>query len=172
MSLLERLLEHYEKLSGPDINHLRATLRTNYRCVKEILELPSSLFYQSKLIPAARGILPHPKAPYPLVFVCSSLQKVTKCVESDTSDIEARILIRKMIELLDPWPREWRYRCLEDVCVMAISRRQVINIPAVLQPALAIGCEICTFPDVDICPKTHPKDRSPVAEEDTIVSNL
>jgi len=55
---------------------------------------------------------------------------------------------------------------------LAISRRQVINIPAVLQPALAIGCEICTFPDVDICPKTYPKDRSPVAGEDTIVSNL
>ena len=125
-SLLERLLEQYEKLSGPDINHLRATLRTNYRCVKEILELPSSLFYQSKLIPAARGILPHPKAPYPLVFVCSSLQKVTKCVESDTSDIEAQILISKLIKFLDPWPKEWRHRRLEDVCVMAISRRQVI----------------------------------------------
>ena len=28
------------------------------------------------------------------------------------------------------------------------------------------------FPDADICPKTHPKNRPPVAEEDTIVSNL
>ena len=128
MSLLERLLEHYKKLSGPAINQLSATLRTNYRCVEEILELPSSLFYQSQLIPAARGILPHPKAPYPLIFVCSSLQKVTECVESDTNEIEAQLLISKLIELLDPWPREWRYRRLEDVCVMAISRRQVIKL--------------------------------------------
>ena len=52
------------------------------------------------------------------------------------------------------------------------NQQKTGNIPAVLQPVLAIGCEICTFPDVDIYPKRHPKDRSPVAKEVTIVSNL
>ena len=52
---------------------------------------------------------------------------MTECVESDTNEIEAQLLISKLIEFLDPWPREWRSRRLDDVCVMAISRRQVIN---------------------------------------------
>jgi len=52
------------------------------------------------------------------------------------------------------------------------NQQKTGNFPAVLQPALAIGCELYTFPDADICPKTHPKDTSPVAEENTVVSNL
>ena len=128
-SLLERLLQHYTGLSGTAINQFSAPLRRNYRCTKEILELPSKLFYQSKLIPAARGVFPHPNAPYPLIFVCSSIQKVTSHIESDTSAIEAQLLISKLVEFLHEWPhREWKRRRLEEVCVMAISRRQVTHL--------------------------------------------
>ena len=152
-SLLERLLDHYKELNCTAINQLSVPLRRNYRCTKEILELPSKLFYQSKLIPTARGVFPHPNAPYPLIFVCSSIQKVTSHIERDTSDFEAQLLISKLVEFLHEWPhREWKRRRLEDVCVMAISRRQVTQF---MCDTLQVHSRY-TLNNSDICPEEHP----------------
>ena len=172
-SLLERLLEHYNKLGDTALNQFSAPLRRNYRCTEEVLELPSKLFYQSKLIPAAHGVLPHPNAPYPLVFVCSSIQKVTKCIENDTSGIEAQLLISKLVEFLHEWPhREWKRRRLEDVCVMAISRRQVTQFIPRFTSACSHKCVSISLNNSDICSETHPERKPPVAEKNSTVSNL
>ena len=172
-SLLERLLEHYNKLGDTALNQFSAPLRRNYRCTKEVLELPSKLFYQSKLIPAARGVLSHPNAPYPLVFVCSSIQKVTSCIENDTSDTEAQLLISKLVEFLREWPhKEWKRRRLEDVCVMAISRRQVTQFIPRFTSACSHKCVTISLNNADICSEIHPERKPPVAEKNSTVSNL
>ena len=118
-SLLQRLCQDYAKLG--QLNHI-AKLRTNYRCHKDLLQLSSDLFYcQSKLIPA--GHIPlHPKHKYPLEFICSNVC-ATDAGDEDTNEHEADILLTEMQKLFrSGWHKEW---LLKDVCIMALSRRQV-----------------------------------------------
>ena len=98
LSLLERLQLEYEKIGRPAKDYL-LTLCTNYRCHKDILAIPHQLFY-SGLKSKARKADTHPKAPYPLLFVCSNLNS-NVC----SREIEARILLEQVSVFIQHWPR-------------------------------------------------------------------
>ena len=103
-SLLERLFTRYENLGQMTMTH-SATLLTNYRCHPSILMLASSLFYESTLLSRVYRET-HPKAPYPLVFDCTSIE----CDEKSFSNCpaenkkEAEMLIKKLISFIQTWP--------------------------------------------------------------------
>ena len=102
--LLERLFSHYKSLeSSKSKNHHTSTLLTNYRCHPSILMLSSSLFYECALLSRSKSV-PHPNAPYPLVFVCTSLQQSGFACLPDRCEKEADILLARAIEFLNSWP--------------------------------------------------------------------
>ena len=118
-SLLERLLELYHKADGGAMDYV-AKLCTNHRCHRDILDLPSKLFYNSSLVPMS-GVQLHPLTPYPLLFICSSLSD-PKESPSDICRKEAAIILQQL--KLFATSGDTR-RFLEGSCVMALSRRQV-----------------------------------------------
>ena len=102
--LLERLFSHYKSLETSKTSRLHtSTLLTNYRCHPSILMLSSSLFYECALLSRSTSI-PHPNAPYPLVFVCTSLQQSGFADLPDKCEREADILLARAIEFLKSWP--------------------------------------------------------------------
>ena len=89
-----------------------------------ILRLPSNLFYDCSLLTRSEQSDPHPKAPYPLVFVCSSLNKHDTCL-SGSSESEAKIVVKYTEELLQEWPHGWGRFRPQDICIMTQNNQQV-----------------------------------------------
>ena len=119
-SLLERLYDYYNA-NGHLRNSHTATLLTNYRCHPSILMMASSLFYEHTLVSRSASEA-HPKAPYPLVMVCTSFEEkgfenlpVENCKE-------ATLLISKMIEFIHSWPRE---ELKQPIGLLASTKQQV-----------------------------------------------
>ena len=98
LSLLERLQLEYDKIGGPAKDY-SVTLSTNYRCHKDIIAIPRELFY-SELKGKARKADPHPKAPYPLLFVCSNLSS-NVCLP----ELEANVLLHQVNFFIQHWPK-------------------------------------------------------------------
>ena len=119
VSLLERLHHAYKDAGRKSYDHI-AHLCINYRCHKDIHELSSWLFYGPSLIPMAKAIT-HLDAPYPLVFVCSSVADPIP-VADDTSMREAEILIDELREFCKKGDTQ---SFLKGTCFMALSRGQV-----------------------------------------------
>ena len=122
LSLLERLQIEYEKIGGPALDYL-VTLSTNYRCHKDILAIPHQLFY-SGLKSKARKADVHPKAPYPLLFICSNL--TTDVCSPET---EAHVLLEQVNFFVQHWPRSssWGdYDLKKKVAVVTSTRPQVL----------------------------------------------
>ena len=124
-SLLERLHKHYETLGGMSQQH-SISLLTNYRCHSGILTLPSSLFYGSTLQCRVPEESAHPDAPYPLVFVCSSLDASIQSIRNDTNEIEARHLLQQVSKFITNWPRAWGNVDRSQICIMTPSANQVL----------------------------------------------
>ena len=101
-SILERLFTHYKALKKATTSHV-ATLLTNYRCHPSILMLASSLFYECTLLSRSTSRT-HPKAPFPLVFTCTSLSQDGFCNLPAENEREATMLVRKMLEFVRDWP--------------------------------------------------------------------
>ena len=74
-SLIERLFNYYKTMPKRCVEDHSASLLTNYRCHSSILTLTSSLFYEYTLLSRSESQT-HPLAPYPLVFTCSSIEKM------------------------------------------------------------------------------------------------
>ena len=123
-SLLERLHKHYETLGEMSQQH-SISLLTNYRCHSGILTLPSSLFYGSTLQCRVPDESAHPDAPYPLVFVCSSLDASIQSIRNDTNEIEARHLLQQVSKFIANWPRAWGNVDRSQICIMTPSANQV-----------------------------------------------
>ena len=86
--------------------------------------LPSSLFYESTL-QCTVNTRTHPSAPFPLVFVCSSIENTSATNSSGTDEIEAKTLVNEVKKyILDSWPEEWGEESSE-VCIMTPSATQV-----------------------------------------------
>ena len=115
-SLLERLQVIYNNI-GDRAKEYMLSLDVNYRCHKDIIAIPKELFYSDSIIPSAMDAKTHPHAPFPLVFVCSSL---THKVDLD---FEARLLLDEASKYISPWPKEWGGRQM--VCVVTPSITQV-----------------------------------------------
>ena len=124
MSLLERLHKHYEYLGDVTKDHC-ITLLSNYRCHSGILTLCSSLFYGSTLQCKVPESSSHPDAPYPLIFVCSTLDKI-ESVDSDTNESEATVLLDQVEKFVHHWPEStWGQKDVSKVCIMTPSANQV-----------------------------------------------
>lgn len=86
--------------------------------------LPSTLFYESSLQCRVPDNESHPDAPFPLKFVCSSLDQHFSSV-SGTNSIEARVLLAESQSLFQKWPRNWDEEG-KKVCIISPSPNQVI----------------------------------------------
>ena len=123
-SLLERLLLAYN--AGEESHKCIAHLWTNYRCHKHVLELPSQLFYGSSLKPMS-DVTTYPAAPYPLIFMCSSVASPHP-IADDISGDEPKILIGQLHKLCSGMRDPQSF--LKETCFMALSRRQVSLVKA------------------------------------------
>ena len=126
-SLLQRLHQQYERIGSCAESHC-AVLLHNYRCHSGILMLPSSLFYNSTLQSMVPEDITHPDAPYPLLFVCSSLDPVADPMQADTNSVEAMLLLDHAKLYIDAWPtNQWKKHKPETICVMTTSQNQVCS---------------------------------------------
>ena len=126
LSLLERLYTVYndERLTDASSVH-SATLLTNFRCHHAILSLPSYLFYDSTLITAAEAVTHlHPKAKYPLHFICSDLSEAKEVCTND-NQFEVTLLLQEMSKYVKSWPNQWGKKDLSKICVMTATAHQV-----------------------------------------------
>ena len=113
MSLLERLHTLYNEIEIAKFYTIM--LYNNYRCLPEILDLPSSLFYGSSLNACA-------KVPcisnYPLKFVCSSESDCSMSLCENTA--EAEIIIQEVETLV-----HHDHIVTTGICIVSPSQRQV-----------------------------------------------
>lgn len=82
--------------------------------------LASSLFYECALLSRSNRKT-HPKAPYPLVFACTSVDqnKISNC--QPENEEEARLLITKMMEFIETW----KPTPIEPIGLLASTKQQV-----------------------------------------------
>lgn len=109
----------YKRIGGL-ANEYSVTLSTNYRCHEDILAIPRHLFYKGLKSNAQKAAL-HPKATYPLLFVCSNLTP-NEC----TGNVEAQILLKQVKFFIgENWPQEWGEYDLTSIAVITATRPQV-----------------------------------------------
>ena len=116
-SLIERIYSCYKATND---SLTSSTLLTNYRCHPSILMLASSLFYECTLISESRREA-HPKAPYPLMFACTSLKQGNFRNCQPENEEEAKLLITKMLEYIQSWPTP----PTEPIGLLASTKQQV-----------------------------------------------
>ena len=147
VSLLERLHKLYKSL-GEVAKHHHVTLVTNYRCHQEIFSLSGNLFYETLLkLPDNTPPPPaHPRFPYPLVFICSSVDDEVKKVDSNTNEEEIAVIINTIERIIRPWPVQWGAPDLRQLCIMSPTRSQVAD----FQPCITINYVTCVL-TVSLC---------------------
>ena len=116
VSLFERLHNQYERFGGSALNYV-VSLKCNYHCHPDLLDLPSTLFYKSALVSKAVNEC-HPACSYPLKFICSSFNNDIPF--NPENPYEASLILHEVNELLKY--EGWH---IEDVCIMAASLNQV-----------------------------------------------
>ena len=125
---MERLHQTYnlsDRLKNAANSH-SATLLNNYRCHRALLSLPSYLFYDSALLSKAESNAQlHPKAEFPLHFICSSLESIKCGVQDNSYESEAEILLDEVMSYVSEWPREWGKKDLSSICIMTATADQV-----------------------------------------------
>ena len=92
-------------------------MNVNYRSHAALLDLPSKLFYESKLIPCYR-VPYHLEAPYPLMFISSSFENIIS--ENMDNEIEAKLLLSEVHRFAKY--KSWE---LKDICIMTTNLKQV-----------------------------------------------
>ena len=125
ISVFERLWNVYQSLGPTCVAHQCVHLTRNYRTHKEILSLASGLFYNSTLTSAVPDTIAHPDAPYPLLFVCSSLDNSVEQVEKNSDENEAKVVLDQVKRFVEKWPTQWGHKDPSSVCVITPTRHQV-----------------------------------------------
>ncbi len=91
--------------------------------------LPSSLYYGSSLQCRVPEEAAHPDFPFPLVFVCTSLDIHPVDFEqhrTGTDQQEAEVLLEQVEKCLKDWPlSNWGDKVPSEVCIMSPSADQV-----------------------------------------------
>ena len=130
-SLLERLKLRYKAI-GEKTKYLQTNLMENYRCHRDILKFASDMFYMSCVKPSAvtSSITVPYGFPYPLVFVCTSMEEIGH-YEGSTNQFEADILMNMLNEHLIMGG-------VTKISVMSSSRGQVCF------PSLVIHHQYCS----------------------------
>ena len=119
-SLIERLFNLYKTIPNKRcIQNHSASLLTNYRCHSSILTLTSSLFYEHTLLSRSKSQT-HPLAPYPLIFICSSIDKESLNLPAENEN-EAKVLVCMIHEFVKKWPRNKKAQ----LGLLASTRKQV-----------------------------------------------
>ena len=120
-SLLERLQVLYDKYGDQASSHI-VSLNTNYRCHKDIVEIPNQLFYENMIkCPQNAHHDHHPDATFPLLFVCSSVSSTTD------DELEAQLILQQVEKFaVHSWPSNWGKRDLTKICLVTASKTQVI----------------------------------------------
>ena len=135
-SILERLFTRYKTFRKASTSHA-ATLLTNYRCHPSILMLASSLFYECTLLSRSKNMA-HPKAPFPLVFACTSFSQDGFSNLPAENEREAEMLVKKMLEFVRQWPT-WPNQPKLVVGLLASSKQQV-STPSASNAQLKSSC--------------------------------
>ena len=125
VSLLQRLEKQYSLCGG---QQSIATLSTNYRCHPEILNLVGKLFYNSSIKWNDYETPPvtHRRFPYPLVFVCSSLDEDV-ISSSDCTEHEADVIVQKTLEVAKGCPSSWSKQPMSEFFVISPCEEQVFE---------------------------------------------
>ena len=123
-SLLERLLCQYNV--SPSFKRMISCLDHCHRCHQEILSLSAHLFYNTVLkIPENEPSLNHPKFPYPLLFVCSSINENEMSKTTKNYD-EAKVVLEYAELIAANWSKHiWGGQYHLDMCAMSSTRSQV-----------------------------------------------
>ena len=106
-------------------SHCCASLLTNYRCHKEIVHFSSNLFYEESLQCQVPDRVTHPAAPFPLLFVCSSVDENVQLINDNKNEHEARIVLEQVAKFVRNWPVEWDEKDLNKMCIVTNTRSQV-----------------------------------------------
>lgn len=123
ISLLQRLEKLYNSCGG---TKNIANLSTNYRCHPDILDLVGNLFYEG-LIKWNKDEAPpatHRSFPFPLVFVCSSIDEGASS-SSDRDENEAMAVYHKVMEVAKGCPSSWAKQPTSDFFVVSPTDEQV-----------------------------------------------
>ena len=123
-SLFERLQNLYKKTPHMS-SHCCASLLTNYRCHKEIVQFSSSLFYEQCLQCQVPDRVAHPAAPFPMLFVCSSVDENVQLISDNKNEHEAGIVLEQVARFVRNWPVEWDEKDLNKICIVTNTRSQV-----------------------------------------------
>ena len=120
-SLPERLFDHYYETQQSDCNVMLLT--ENYRCHPDILQFPSDNFYGKELIPRSEHVA-HPSLG-PLLFF--SVHGVEEARENSYMNAEeVKEVVKRVKELADDWPVEWKEKDLSQIGVISASITQVL----------------------------------------------
>ena len=125
LSLLERLQHHYANSGAPAAVCYTSSLSTNYRSHRAILELVEELFYKIPMTCTVPEGSTHPGIPYPLLFVCSSIDMAVSSVSQAHNEGEALITLQQVVKLLSSWSVGGPKQPQEEVCIVSPHRSQV-----------------------------------------------
>ena len=124
VSLLERLYDLYQK-QGPDAQPYYARLQTNFRSHRQIVNLAEQIAYKMPMDYRSDTTV-HPEAKFPLLFICSSLDRELKEVKSNINLKEAEIALRQASHFLKTWPvSKWGEKDASQMCFLSPHRGQV-----------------------------------------------
>ena len=125
ISLLERLYDHYQELEDVAKPYC-AHLTTNFRCLPAIVNLARQVAYKTPLTCNVAEQSTHPDAPFPLRFVCTSLNHNVKETKDSLCKVEVAAALEEASRFFMKWPDDiWGRRDLKQVCFLSPCRGQV-----------------------------------------------
>ena len=126
-SLLERMYDLYCS-QGHVAKSYCANLCTNFRCHRKILDLACQVAYKMPLHCEVSDKSTHPKAMFPLKFVCTSLDPNIKVTESSINEDEVYVALKVASDFFMKWPKDvWGNRNLSQICFLSPCRGQVLT---------------------------------------------
>ena len=123
-SLPERLFDVMYK-EKPERNNEIMFLTENYRCHSEILQFSSYNFYGEGL-KASSEQPPHPRLQPLLFFSVYGMEEARE--NSYINETEVKEVVKRVKELADDWPIEWKYKDLSRIGVISAYTSQVFNL--------------------------------------------
>lgn len=125
ISLLERLYDCYHAL-GDVAKPYCAHLHTNFRCHRKILDLARQVAYKMHLDCKVPDHSAHPRAEFPLRFVCTSLDADVGATHKSINEDEVQVALKEASRFFMEWPpHHWGKRDLSQICFLSPCRGQV-----------------------------------------------
>ncbi len=120
-SLPERLFDHYYGKPHSDCSVMLLT--ENYRCHPDILQFPSDNFYGKELI-ARSEHASHPRLRPLLFFSVHGVEEAMENSYINTAEVDE--VVKRVKELADDWPVEWKEKDLSQIGVISAYMTQVV----------------------------------------------